>query len=238
MHPAVSVTLSVLTGYLLGSLSPAYLLGKILEGIDIRTVGYKNAGTRNVKSELGLLPAAITAIIDTGKGVTVVVLSLYVYQIPIAFVFLPCFAAVTGHIFPFYLGFKGGRGSAAAVGLYLFFILREIAAGNFSSLTFGMILLVALILYIASRNGEATGIVTFSFMLAITPIELGISSISLSCTALSLFLLVSVTLTAVKNGLFHFPERYDFKLWRVISRPFAFSSFPLTLSGTERFFSS
>ncbi|MBE3064494.1 MAG: glycerol-3-phosphate acyltransferase, partial [Spirochaetes bacterium] len=68
METAGRIGLSLLVGYLLGSLSPAYALGRLLKGIDIRTVNFRNAGTRNVKATLGLWPAAVTAAIDTLKG--------------------------------------------------------------------------------------------------------------------------------------------------------------------------
>jgi len=60
--------LALLIGYLLGSISPAFILGKVLKGIDIRQHGTKNAGTTNVKKVLGLGPAIFTAIYDLSKG--------------------------------------------------------------------------------------------------------------------------------------------------------------------------
>ena len=51
-------------GYLLGSVSPSYILGKIIKGIDIREHGTKNAGTVNAYRLLGLWPAVLTAVYD------------------------------------------------------------------------------------------------------------------------------------------------------------------------------
>jgi glycerol-3-phosphate acyltransferase PlsY len=110
MELAVRIILSLAVGYLLGSLSPAYLLGRILKGIDIRTVNFRNAGTRNVKRTLGLWPAAVTAAVDTLKGVAAVVVANDAFGLPSVFIAVPAVAAVLGHIFPFYLGFRGGRG--------------------------------------------------------------------------------------------------------------------------------
>lgn len=56
--------IALLVGYLLGSVSPAYFLGRLLENIDIRKYGGRFAGTTNVYRVLGLGPAAITAIYD------------------------------------------------------------------------------------------------------------------------------------------------------------------------------
>ena len=52
METAGRIGLSLLVGYLLGSLSPAWALGRLLKGIDIRTVGYRNAGARNARARL------------------------------------------------------------------------------------------------------------------------------------------------------------------------------------------
>ena len=52
METVGRIGLSLLVGYLLGSLSPAWALGRLLKGIDIRTVGYRNAGARNARTVL------------------------------------------------------------------------------------------------------------------------------------------------------------------------------------------
>jgi len=61
-------------GYLKGSISPAYILGKLLRGIDIRQHGDGNAGRMNVYYVLGLKPTVITAIFDLSKGL----ISMYI----------------------------------------------------------------------------------------------------------------------------------------------------------------
>ena len=63
----LKIILAVLAGYLLGSISPAYILGKLLRGIDIREYGDKNAGTTNTRRVLGLGPAIITGFYDFFK---------------------------------------------------------------------------------------------------------------------------------------------------------------------------
>lgn len=229
MATSLAAILSLLTGYLLGSLSPSYVLGRLLRGIDIRTVGFRNAGVRNVRSEIGMCPAALTAVIDVGKGAAAAGLALYVYGLPEYLAFLPTAAAVAGHIFPVTLGFRGGRGHATSVGLYLFFVIRETAAGTYHPLTIGMILLVAGIIFIAARNGEATGIVTFGFMTVITPLELGLTPVSATATALALFPVVTLTRQAVRRGVFHMPEEVEIKPWRIIARPFALLFIPIDI---------
>lgn len=113
--------LSLLIGYLIGSVSPAYILGKILKGIDIREHGSKNAGTANVYHVLGLWPAVITAFYDVFKGL-IAMLIAYLLKAPPIFVFMSGIAAIIGHVFPFYLQFHGGLGVATSVGLLLFYL--------------------------------------------------------------------------------------------------------------------
>ena len=104
-------------GYLLGSISPAYFLGKALKGIDVRDRGFRNAGARNVYHLLGVLPAFLTAIVDLGKGVAAVLIARRLLSLPDVWLFVPAWAAVLGHIFPFYLRFRGGKGMAVSIGI-------------------------------------------------------------------------------------------------------------------------
>jgi len=60
--------LVLLAGCVIGSVYPAYILGRFLSGIDIRQQGTGNAGTRNVYAVLGLWPAVATAVFDLSKG--------------------------------------------------------------------------------------------------------------------------------------------------------------------------
>ncbi len=68
MSPMWPGILTILIGCLLGSILPAYFLGKILMGIDIREEASGNAGTRNVFRLMGLGPAVITVVFDLSKG--------------------------------------------------------------------------------------------------------------------------------------------------------------------------
>ncbi|MHA1295533.1 MAG: glycerol-3-phosphate acyltransferase [Promethearchaeota archaeon] len=92
---------SLLIGYLLGSINPGYLFGR-LKGIDIREVGTKNAGTANVYKSLGLIYAIPTAFYDTLKGLLVVYLTSLIGA-DLFTAHLSGLFAILGHIFPFYL---------------------------------------------------------------------------------------------------------------------------------------
>ncbi len=113
--------LTLLIGYLIGSVSPAYILGKILKGIYIREHGSKNAGTANVYHVLGLWPAVVTAFYDVFKGIMAMLVA-YLLKVPPVFVFMSGISAVIGHVLPFYLQFHGGMGAATSIGLLLFYL--------------------------------------------------------------------------------------------------------------------
>ncbi|MHA2400610.1 MAG: glycerol-3-phosphate acyltransferase, partial [Promethearchaeota archaeon] len=66
--------ISIIIGYLLGSILPAYIIGR-LKGVDIRKVGSKNAGTSNVYHELGLKYAVLTGFYDFFKGLLAIWIS-------------------------------------------------------------------------------------------------------------------------------------------------------------------
>ncbi len=109
-------------GYLVGTLSPSYLFGKFHK-IDIRKVGSRNAGTMNVWRSMGMFPAVPTAIFDMGKDVLAILIS---QKLGADFMFsqLSGFCAVAGHIFPFYLGFRGGQGVACATGIMFYYMSK------------------------------------------------------------------------------------------------------------------
>jgi len=116
---------SVLLAYLIGSFPTSFLLTKSLKGIDIRQVGSKNAGATNVLRAAGKIPALVTLIIDILKGFLVVAVLaplLYSSVRDLDYDFYRIFlglVAVCGHIWPVFLGFKGGKGVATTIGVGL-----------------------------------------------------------------------------------------------------------------------
>jgi glycerol-3-phosphate acyltransferase PlsY len=199
----------------------------VLKNVDIREVNFRNAGVRNVKATLGLWPAVITAVIDVGKGVAAVLVAQRLFGLPEAFVAAPVAAAVAGHILPFWLGFRGGKGTATAIGAFLWFTALQIAAGAFPLVSLGALLVVALLMYLSSRNGDVAGMVTFLFMLVITPVELGWTGVSVLNMAISLFILVSITRTAILRNTFRLEREVEVRIWRLVARPFALLFIPI-----------
>jgi glycerol-3-phosphate acyltransferase PlsY len=106
--------------YLLGSVPSAFLLARRLKGIDIRTVGSGNVGATNAMRALGRGPGLAVFAIDFGKGLLAARLPAGWLSEPIAGAALACgFAAVLGHNFPIWLGFRGGKGVATTLGVLL-----------------------------------------------------------------------------------------------------------------------
>mgnify|MGYP000116291083 CR=1 FL=1 len=111
-------------GYLFGCIQTAYILGKIIAGIDIRQQGSGNAGASNVVTVLGLKYGVITGVADILKGVLPVVIVRALYPATPALAYAAGMAAIIGHIFPFYLKFRGGKGVATLMGMMLAYDLR------------------------------------------------------------------------------------------------------------------
>ncbi|MNI50806.1 Glycerol-3-phosphate acyltransferase [compost metagenome] len=112
----MSSTLIVIVGYLLGSISFSYLYGKWFKGIDIRQHGSGNAGATNTLRTLGKGPAILVLLLDAAKGIIAVLLGQWVSSnewIPV----LCGIAAIIGHNWPVYFGFRGGKGIATTVGV-------------------------------------------------------------------------------------------------------------------------
>lgn len=116
----IQIFIAALIGYLFGCIQTAYILSKVVGGFDIRQRGTGNAGASNITVQMGLKYGIITGIFDILKGIAAVLIVKSLY--PTASNALAYFAgqiAVLGHIFPFYLKFRGGKGVATLVGMFL-----------------------------------------------------------------------------------------------------------------------
>jgi len=105
----------VLLSYLLGSIPFAYIAGQVFKGIDIRNFGDGNVGTANAYREIGPAAGVAVLIADVSKGAKVgMVAQAFASQLV---ALLAGFAVVAGHNWPIYIGFRGGRGQAATIGV-------------------------------------------------------------------------------------------------------------------------
>jgi glycerol-3-phosphate acyltransferase PlsY len=113
----VTPFLLVAGAYLLGAVPFSYLLVRWLRHQDVREVGSGNAGATNVLRAAGRLPAIATLLLDIAKGAAPVVAARVLDQ-PAGVEGATALAAVLGHVFPVYLGFRGGKGVATAAGAF------------------------------------------------------------------------------------------------------------------------
>jgi len=118
--------LSILIGYLIGSISPGYFFGRFLKKIDIREHGYHNTGARNTFLMVGTFPGLATGIFDFFKGLLAIGIVYNFLDVPLYIVYLSGLSVIFGHVFPFYLRFRGGVGMATALGMLTFFLIRAL----------------------------------------------------------------------------------------------------------------
>lgn len=110
--------IGILIGYLLGCSNMAYFLGK-LHGADLRGGGSGNLGASNTVVLLGWKAGVLTAVHDIGKAVLAVMVAQWLFPQLEHIGAVAGVACVLGHIFPFYLNFKGGKGFASYFGVTL-----------------------------------------------------------------------------------------------------------------------
>ncbi|MBL6880815.1 MAG: glycerol-3-phosphate 1-O-acyltransferase PlsY, partial [Synechococcus sp. BS30m-G31] len=105
-------------GYLLGSMPNGYLAGRWLKGIDLRQCGSGSTGATNVLRNVGKAPALVVFLLDVGKGAFAVLLAKS-FGLNDWVQVLAGLAALAGHIWPVWLGWKGGKAVATGLGMFL-----------------------------------------------------------------------------------------------------------------------
>ncbi len=115
----MTVALWLLAAYVLGATPTAYLAGRMVRGIDLREHGSRNLGATNVYRVLGWAWAIPVALIDIAKGAIPVALFLRWAGNEPWLAIAVGIAAVLGHMFSPYVGFKGGKGVATAAGMFV-----------------------------------------------------------------------------------------------------------------------
>jgi glycerol-3-phosphate acyltransferase PlsY len=105
--------------YLLGSIPFGYILVRLFLHQDIRATGSGNIGATNVARSGAKGLGIATLVLDALKGVAAVLLAKHLVPGNLDIATLAAVAAILGHVFPIWLGFKGGKGVATALGVYL-----------------------------------------------------------------------------------------------------------------------
>ena len=110
--------LILVLGYLFGSFPSGYVAGKIVKGVDIRTLGSGSTGATNVLRQIGKRAAITVFLIDVFKGVLSILVAKYFllndsWQVAIGL------STLIGHIWPVWLNWKGGKAVATGLGVFL-----------------------------------------------------------------------------------------------------------------------
>jgi glycerol-3-phosphate acyltransferase PlsY len=168
--------LTLVAGYLLGSIPSGYLAGRWLMGLDIRREGSGSTGATNVLRVVGRGPALAVFVVDVGKGALAVLLAKAVLEplgVPLAgaaaspwvdtWVVAAGLAALAGHIWPLWLGWRGGKAVATGLGMLLGL------AWPVGLASFGLFLTVLSITRIVSLSSVVAAIALPLLMLAWFP---------------------------------------------------------------------
>jgi acyl phosphate:glycerol-3-phosphate acyltransferase len=145
--------LSIPLAYLLGSIPFGYLLVKTFRNEDIRATGSGNIGATNVARSGAKGLGIATLLLDVGKSFLAVKIAMHLAPGNYDLAVITAVAAILGHVFPIWLGFRGGKGVASALGVML---ALSLAAG---ACTFGVFLVIVLLtryVSLASMIGSAT----------------------------------------------------------------------------------
>ena len=156
---ALTLAAAFAGGYLLGSIPFGLILGKLAGLGDVREVGSGNIGATNVLRAGGKKLAALTLLLDAGKGTAAVLIAARFGGEPAALA--AGLGAFLGHLYPVWLGFRGGKGVATYIGVVLG--LHWPAALAFC----GVWLLVALVTRYSSLAALAASAATLAILAAL-----------------------------------------------------------------------
>lgn len=121
----MAVLAALALAYLIGSIPTAFIFGKVLKGIDIRTVGSGNIGATNVYRAVGKVPGIAVLMVDILKGAAPVAIIPMIVPVggsvlaPDIYKILIGAAAIAGHVWTVFMNFKGGKGVATTAGVVL-----------------------------------------------------------------------------------------------------------------------
>lgn len=210
-------------GYLIGSILPAYFVTKFLFGLDIRKLGNGNPGATNVKREVGFFPAVITASYDATKGLMAMAISLWILKFPIFWVYMSGVGAIAGHLFPFYLKFRGGRGVATATGMLIVSLFMIGIHIDFGILLGDLIYLIFFVMciYFTSSDENFLALTVIPVLSMLVVIRAGFSDLSIFVMTLMIYIFVVSLLNLKKLKIFNPNE--NIRLWRIFIRPASMS---------------
>ncbi len=175
----MQTVLIALAAYLLGSISFAVLVSRLMALPDPRSYGSSNPGATNVLRTGNRLAAALTLAGDAGKGALAVVLAaLYTGESAVAGFDAPLAGAMAflGHVYPVFHGFKGGKGVATAGGVVL---ALNLWLGFATLAAFGIIVALFRMISLASMIASVLSVGCALFLFGMTPIVPTLAAIAL-----------------------------------------------------------
>lgn len=185
-----------LLAYFSGSIPSGVWIGKTFKGIDIRTVGSKNSGATNAYRNLGAVYGIMTLIIDALKGYLPLLIASKM-GVSEKYIVVIGLIAILGHSFSCFLNFKGGKGVATSLGVFLFLAPKAIGIA-----TLGFLIVVFFTRYVSLSS--ITAAIILPIMTMILPAKDGVDKFTLSI--LSVFIGVFViykhktNITRLLNG--------------------------------------
>lgn len=161
---SINLVIAIILAYLIGSIPTSVWIGRVFYDVDVRTKGSGNAGATNTIRVLGARAGVPVLIFDVFKGWFAVFISRFFYDpshsFPpdlVSFDIMLAIAAIVGHVFPIYVGFKGGKGIATLLGV-------GIALYPTAALFAIIIFIVVFISFRYVSLASITGAVTFPFI--------------------------------------------------------------------------
>ena len=118
----ISIILALIIGYIFGCFQTSYFLSMRFKKKDIRDIGSGNAGASNITSEMGWTFGILTGFCDILKAYIPVKIIILIFTNPLYqldYMILAGTGAILGHIFPFFMNFRGGKGIACYIGMLL-----------------------------------------------------------------------------------------------------------------------
>lgn len=199
----LSLIVILILSYLAGSIPGSVWVGKLLYGVDVRTYGSGNAGATNVFRVLGWKAGMLATIVDLGKGLLAagVIASLRldalpagieVWQTETVIRLMAGIAAIVGHMYPVWAGFKGGKGVNTSAGVL--FALTPITMW----ITLGVFVLVLLTSRYVSL-ASLSAVVAFPSAIAIRRYLFGIDALDPSLLIFSIVMALGIIIAHRAN---------------------------------------
>lgn len=212
----------IFMGYFIGSINPAYIFGR-MKNVDIREEGDGIAGTVNAFKSLGMKYAIPTGTFDFFKGILTIFLSLLIGA-DFVFAQISGLAAIVGHVFPFYIKFRGGQGMATTSGILLAYLLNYLLIGpEMLIFIFVYLIFVIAIFFYVTKTGIIVAIIVLGLIGYAAFIYYPGNPFNLFFLILVVYDISVSLFDTIKGKVIKIDdENFNAHWWRVATRPFAF----------------